>query len=394
MWRPGPRTPLRPADPVTRGGDAEAATSAHGGRAAASIYRYVLPLRDPLMTGRGPITHRRGLLVCLRDSLGHAGWGEAAPLRGWHGPDLATTSDVLARWLHAASPISDPEALAPHADATLRGVPCAWAAIGGAVADLEARRRGTTLAAFLAAETPAAPARLSGPVATAALLDGETPAAVADAAATAAAGGFGTVKLKVGNRPLADDVARVAALREAAPDVTLRLDANGAWGSEALAAIEALGRFEPELMEEPCHGLDGLRALQARASVPIAADESLPPLTELQRHLPLGVAVAVLKPSALGDPRAVLRAVVALRESGTEVVVGSFLESAVGLATATHVAAVAGGPPAGLGTSAMLLDDVCAPLPVRNGALWLSPEWGLGLAPDRDELAVVLDVGT
>ena len=394
MWRPGPRTPLRPADPVTRGGDAAAATSAHGGRAAASIYRYVLPLRDALMTGRGPITHRRGLLVCLRDSLGHVGWGEAAPLRGWHGPDLATTSEVLASWLRAASPISDPEALAPQADATLRGVPCAWAAIGGAVADLAARRRGTTLAAFLSGEASTAHDRLAGPVPTAALLDGETPTAVAHSAAAAVAGGFGTAKLKVGNRPLADDVARVGALREAAPGMALRLDANGAWGPEAHGAVEALGRFEPELVEEPCRGLDELRSLQARTTVPIAADESLPPLADLDRHLPLGVAVAVLKPSALGDPRAVLRAVVALRESGTEVVVGSFLESAVGLATAAHVAAVAGGPAAGLGTAALLLDDVCAPLPVRDGALWLSPEPGLGLTPDRHSPADLLEIGS
>ena len=176
--------------------------------------------------------------------------------------------------------------------------------------------------------------------------------------------------------------------------MALRLDANGAWGLEAHGAVEALGRFEPELVEEPCRGLDELRSLQARTTVPIAADESLPPLADLDRHLPLGVAVAVLKPSALGDPRAVLRAVVALRESGTAVVVGSFLESAVGLTTAAHVAAVAGGPAAGLGTAALLLDDVCAPLPVRDGALWLSPEPGLGLTPDRHSPADLLEIGS
>ena len=362
--------------------------------ARAALYRYLLRLRDPLMTGRGPLSHRRGLLVCLRDRHGHTGWGEAAPLRGWHGPDLATTTDVLVNWLRANWPVDEPDELAPRAEESLRGVPCAWAAIGGAVADLAARRRETTLAAFLACEVPTTHDRPAGPVPTAALLDGETPSAVAGGAAAAVAGGFGTVKLKVGIRPLADDMARVAALRAAAPDVALRLDANGAWGSEALGAVEALGRFEPELLEEPCRGLGELRSLQARTTVPIAADESLPPLADLQLHLPLGVAVAVLKPSALGDPRAVLRAVAALRKSGTEVIVGAFLESAVGLATAAHVAAVAGGPAAGLGTSAMLLDDVCAPLPVRDGALWLSPERGLGLAPDHDHLTELVDIGT
>ena len=407
---------------MTPEGDPPATGRARRGGVTASLYGYVLRLRHPLTTGRGTLTHRRGVLVRLRDPDGHEGWGEAAPLPGWHGADLATTSDALAGWLRNMPPTGDPEDLAARAGGALAGVPCAWAAVGGAAADLVARRRGVTLATLLAgypAGAPAtpdrtpdraadptstrpprrgdpgqAPPRPPGPVATAALLDGETPPAVADAAAAAVADGFGTVKLKVGNRPLAGDVARVAALREAAPHVALRLDANGAWGAEAPAALEALGRFGPELLEEPCRGLDRLRALQARTAVPVAADESLPSLADLRGHLPLGVAVAVLKPSALGDPGAVLRAAAALRDSGTEVIVGSFLESAVGLATAAHVAAAAGGPAAGLGTSALLREDVCTPPPVRRGAVWLSPGAGLGLTPDGAGLAHLCDIGT
>ena len=358
------------------------ATLRRGNGAGAALYGYVLPLREALETGRGPLTHRRGLLVCLRDGHGRAGWGEAAPLRGWHGPDLATTRDVLARWLRAAALFDDPEVLAARADVTLRQAPCAWAAIGGASADLAARRRDMTLAAFLAGEVPALGAPPAGRVPTAALLDGETPDAVAGAAAEATAAGFGTLKLKVGNRPLADDVSRVAALREAAPAAALRLDANGAWGTDAATAVAALARFEPELLEEPCRGLEALRHLQRHSAIPIAADESLPTLTDLHRRLPLGVAAAVLKPSALGDPVAVLRASAVLQESGTGVIIGSFMESAVGLATATHVAAATGGRAAGLGTSALLRADVCEPLAMRGGALWLSAGSGLGLAPD------------
>ena len=424
---------------MTPAGD-PAAGRLHTPGTTSSLFRYVLALRAPLATGRGPITHRRGLLVRLRDPDGHDGWGEAAPLPGWRGPDLAATAEALADWLRATLPVDDAEALAPRAGPTLRAAPCAWAAIGGAVADLAARRRGITLAAFLADNAPATPDRPAGPVAprsagrgggkapagsarraadpvqrpsatisgdaargpsdpaaapvaTAALLDGDTPPAVAAATAAAVAEGYGTVKLKVGSRPLADDVARVAALREAAPRVALRLDANGAWGAEAPAAVEALERFGPELVEEPCRGLDGLRSLQARTIVPIAADESLPPLDDLHRHLPLGVAAAVLKPSALGDPAAVLAAADDLRDSGTDVIVGSFLESAVGLATAAHVAAAAGGPAAGLGTSALLATDVCPPPVVRGGALWPPPGAGLGLAPDPAGLAHVADIG-
>lgn len=367
-------------NPTTAGG--AGAASSGGDRAGAALYSYELPLRQALATGRGALTRRRGLLVCLRDGEGHAGWGEAAPLPGWGGPDPATTGEVLAGWLRAAAPFEEPEASAARAGTTLRDVPCAWAAIAGAAADLAARRRGLSLASFLAREVPGPGVPHAGPVPTAALIGGDTPESVAAAATGAAASGHTTLKLKVGSGPLADDVARVAALRDAAPDAALRLDANGAWGAAAGDAVRALARFEPELIEEPCRGLRQLRRLQERSDIPIAADESLPPLSEIHRRLPLGVAAAVLKPSALGDPVAVLRAAAALTETGAGAIIGSFMESAVGVATAAHVAAVAAGPAAGLGTSDLLRGDVCEPPAVRGGAVQLPAGPGLGLAPD------------
>jgi len=356
--------------------------SGDGDHRGAALYSYVLPLREALTTGRGELTRRRGLLLCLRDGEGRAGWGEAAPLPGWYGPDLAATGEVLADWLRAAGPFEDPEALAARADATLREAPCAWAAIAGAAADLASRRRDLSLASFLSRQAPTPGSSPAGPVPTAALVGGDTPESVASAAAGAAAAGHTTLKLKVGSARLTDDVARVAALRDAAPAAALRLDANGAWGAAAEDAVRALARFEPELLEEPCRGLEQLRLLQERSEIPIAADESLPPLAEIHRHLPLGVAAAVLKPSALGSPVSVLGAAAELAGSGTGVVIGSFMESAVGLATAAHVAAAAGGPAAGLGTSALLKNDVCEAPAVRRGAVWLPAGPGLGLAPD------------
>ncbi len=351
-------------------------------RPGAALYRYELPLRRALPTGRGELRRRRGLLVCLRDEQGRAGWGEAAPLAGWGGPGLDATGAVLADWLLAAVPFEAPEALADRAEDSLREAPCAWAAIAGAAADLAARRRDVSLASFLAAEAPGPADSPAGQVPTAALIAGDSPAAVAAAAAEAVSAGHRTLKLKVGSALLAADVARVAALREAAPAAALRLDANGAWGAEAADAVAALARFEPELVEEPCRGLPQLRRLQARSAVPLAADESLPPLGEIRSCLPLGVAAAVLKPSALGSPIWVLRAASALAETATAAIIGSFLESAVGTATAAHTAAAAGGPAAGLGTSALLGRDVCEPPAVRQGALRLPPGPGLGLAPD------------
>ncbi|MCY3924057.1 MAG: hypothetical protein OXG52_00880, partial [bacterium] len=99
---------------------------------AVTLHRYVLRLRRPLATGRRTLRERRGLLLCLTDDEGREGWGDAAPLEGFGGPGLATTARSLERWLRGAGEVADAESLARRADVTLGGLPCAWAAVGGA----------------------------------------------------------------------------------------------------------------------------------------------------------------------------------------------------------------------------------------------------------------------
>ncbi len=75
------------------------------------------------------------------------------------------------------------------------------------------------------------------------------------------------------------DVASVAAVRNAiGSDVTLMLDASGAWTPrEALAAAHALAEHDLAWLEEPLQRMDdydGLRWLRDRSPVPIAAGEN------------------------------------------------------------------------------------------------------------------------
>jgi L-alanine-DL-glutamate epimerase-like enolase superfamily enzyme len=89
--------------------------------------------------------------------------------------------------------------------------------------------------------------------------------------------GFTAMKLKVGGVPLAEDVERVRAVREALPDVLLMLDANSAY--DLPAAIEAARAFEPfgiHWLEEPLAWFDpvfGLARLAAHTSIPLASGE-------------------------------------------------------------------------------------------------------------------------
>jgi O-succinylbenzoate synthase len=179
-------------------------------------------------------------------------------------------------------------------------------------------------------------------------------------AAEAAAAGMTTVKVKVGDGPLADDADRVAAVRSAlGPGGRIRLDANGAWDTDsAVSAIERLGAFDLELVEQPVADLGDLARVRRRVAVPVAADESLRSLGDARRLAALDAAdVVVVKVQPLGGVRAALRVIEA---AGVPAVVSSLYETSIGLAAGVALAAALPELPfaCGLGTGALLAGDV------------------------------------
>ncbi|WP_245861468.1 mandelate racemase/muconate lactonizing enzyme family protein [Microbacterium aurantiacum] len=91
--------------------------------------------------------------------------------------------------------------------------------------------------------------------------------------------GFDAVKIKVGRPDLAEDVDRVALVRDLlGPGRTLMLDANQRWDlARAGRSIEALAAFDPAWIEEPLRADDlaGHTELARRITVPIALGENL-----------------------------------------------------------------------------------------------------------------------
>jgi len=177
--------------------------------------------------------------------------------------------------------------------------------------------------------------------------------------------GCRTAKVKVaeGGQTLADDVARVRAVREEmGPEGRIRVDANGGWNvDEAERAIHALAPFDLEYAEQPCATVAELAELRARIrhlGIPVAADESVRKAAD-----PLAVARAgaadllVIKAQPLGGIR---RAIGIVAEAGLPAVVSSALDTAVGL---SQGAALAAALPTldhdcGLGTASLFAADV------------------------------------
>lgn len=343
-----------------------------------TLHPYVLPLLAPVRTSVGTISERRGLLV-RAESDGVAGWGDAAPLPGWPGGSLPEVADALAAW-------RDSTAGAPRDLSGLRSLSIARSAIDAALTDQRSRVAGVPMAQHL---SPAA----VGTVPVNVLVDLTDEAQVERDAIDALAQGFGTFKAKVGARALAEEVRLVRRLRSTVgPQVAIRLDANQAWElGEAETAMQQFAPIGIEFIEEPTANIDSWPGLAAAADIAIAADESIGEhdVSELAARCQ----VIVLKVPLVGGPSVTLGRALQLRQDGTAVVITSFLDNAVGVATALHMAAALGpvGMAHGLATSGRLARDVVSGFDgfaMSAGRITLPDGPGIGVVPDPDVFEV------
>jgi o-succinylbenzoate synthase len=183
--------------------------------------------------------------------------------------------------------------------------------------------------------------------------------------------GARTAKVKVAEagQTLADDVARVNAVRALIP--TVRVDANGGWTvAEAVAAAKALTADGPlEYLEQPCATVPELAEVKRLVDVPVAADESIrkadDPLLVVRAK---AADVAVLKVAPLGG---VARLLDVADQIDVPIVVSSALDSAVGMARGLLAAACL--PTlrhaCGLGTGGLFVEDVTDPVTPVDGYL-------------------------
>ncbi|MFP3580822.1 o-succinylbenzoate synthase [Arthrobacter sp. SIMBA_036] len=188
------------------------------------------------------------------------------------------------------------------------------------------------------------------------------------------------VKVKVAERgqSLADDVARVTAVRQALPDAAIRVDANGGWDvEEAVAALGALADVGLEYAEQPVPTIEGLAEVRQRLAaqgtpVLIAADESVRKEDDPLRVARAGAAdLIVVKVAPLGGVR---RALDIVSEAGLPAVVSSALDTSIGIRAGLALAAALPSLPyaCGLGTVSLFASDVTAhPLVADDGAIRL-----------------------
>jgi L-alanine-DL-glutamate epimerase-like enolase superfamily enzyme len=295
-----------------------------------------LALRAPLHAAWGTLRERPLLQVRLHADDGLVGVGESAPLEGYDGVPLAAARAALDAYAQVLADRGDaPLEELVEACRAERDLPQALAAVDVALWDLAGKRADRSVAELISIE-----AARSIPVN--ATIGSEDRAGAAAAAAAAVEAQFDCVKLKVG---VGDDAGRVAAVRAAVgARAAIRLDANGAWTvEEAIAALPHLAPAGIELVEEPVHGVEALRAVRAAVDVPVAMDETA---AEAGAAGSGATDAVCLKISRCGGISGVLRDAADARLAGSTVYLASTYDGPVGIAAGVHAAAglSAGGP--------------------------------------------------
>ncbi|MCU1536841.1 MAG: dipeptide epimerase [Humibacillus sp.] len=308
-----------------------------------------VPLHTPFVTALRRTETTDTVVVTVTDSDGRVGWGEAPQVWQVTGESLAGATACVESMLAPAvlgHPLADRDDLAAAAARVQRAVARnfgARAAVDAALRDLVAQAEGISVAALLAGRTHGIPERLATDV----TLSAGSVADLADSARARVTAGFTTLKMKVGT-DAAGDVQRVAAVRKAVgPAVTLRLDANQGWTrEEAVVVIRALEDADlgVEFVEQPvaADDVEGLAWVRERVGLPIMADESCYGPYDLERIIRLGAAdlvnVKLAKCGSLTVGRDLLRRA---EEAGLGTIVGSMMESHVGVGAAAALVAAA-----------------------------------------------------
>jgi L-alanine-DL-glutamate epimerase-like enolase superfamily enzyme len=206
---------------------------------------------------RGSRTHANVLVTTLTDG-DHIGRGECVPYARY-----GETMESVQEQIQEISPLLK-DGLSRHALQEAMPAGAARNAVDCALWDLEAKQSGKP-AAEIAGIPPLSP------VTTAYTISVGTPEIMAEKTAKAAHRPL--LKVKLGG--VGDDE-RIEAVRKAAPDSTLIVDANEAWDDSCfatnMAACEAAG---VALIEQPLPSKDDSRLKDFSSKITICADESL-----------------------------------------------------------------------------------------------------------------------
>lgn len=278
----------------------------------------IWPLSHPFRISRGSRTEAQVVVVTAADGE-HVGRGECVPIKRYG----QSADSVLAQ----IDAIKGEKNL--DRDKLQQSLPpgAARNALDCALWDLEAKRSGKRVW-----ELAAIP--ILDEVMTSLTISLDTPKEMADDAAAAAE--LPILKLKLGGDDA--DVARVEAVRAAAPNARLLIDANESWSPRHYQNIvPALNELGVELIEQPFPAANDEVLQTLDHPIPVCADESCHTTTDLP-HLKDRYEVINVKLDKTGGLSEALRLCERARESGFKLLIGCMVCTSLSIAPARLLA--------------------------------------------------------
>ena len=316
----------------------------------------IFPLNQPFRISRGSRTEACVITAIVSDGQ-YAGRGEGVPIARYN----QNAESVLA---HIES-IAGVEDLDRHKLPELLPAGSARNALDCALWDLEVKRSGKRVW-----ELAAIP--ITEQVETSFTISLDTPARMADAAGAAVE--WPILKLKLCGDD--SDLARVEAVRAAAPQVRLLVDGNESWSFRHYRSIvSALKELGVELIEQPfaADADDILGTLDH--PIPVCADESCHTTVDLARLKDRYEAINI-KLDKTGGLSEALQLCQQARDADFKVLIGCMVCTSLSIAPARLLASIADW--VDLDGPLLLAEDRDYPVPYKDGTIGVPPRqlWG------------------
>lgn len=331
------------------------------------------------------------MLVRVRCSDGTVGIGEGTTIGGLaygaespEGMKLAIDT-YFAPQMRGAN-ANHVSALMAHLDKTIRDNRFAKCAVETALLDALGQRTGLPVSELLGGRL-----RERLPVAWT-LASGDTARDIEEAQRMLEMRRHQIFKLKIGLKPVRDDVAHVAAIKKALGDqASVRVDVNMAWTElDAHYGLAGLVDAGCELAEQPVASAEVLARLKGRYPIAIMADESLTgPTSAFALARVAGADVFAIKTEQSGGLQASQRVAAIADAAGIELYGGTMLEGGIGTIASAHAFSTFRALQWGTELFGPLLlteEILTTPLEYKDFHLTVPAAPGLGIALDEDRI--------
>jgi muconate cycloisomerase len=350
-----------------------------------------IPLVQPVLMGGGQkYTHSESLVVRAEAANGLVGWGEASAAPTMTGDSLEGMVAAVERYfapLLIGQNAADLGVLAQRLAHAVIGNTGPKAACDIALHDLVGKHLGAPVCALLGGKARTSVLALTQ------LANPDVEQDLAEAKQKKRAG-YAFFKLKVGVKPVDEEIASACAVRKAlGPETRLCADANmGMTAAQARKFLAGAADAGLLFLEQPFRDNDlaGMLALARVSPIPLCADESahsVESVIDMQRQGAIaGVNIKTIK---MGGIVGAMRAAVVSDALGLAVDLASKTgESSIGAAALVHLGYTVPNLDWGININNHYLatDLVKQPLQQKNGSVECPSGPGLGVEVDEDAL--------